>query len=217
MIRPLKIILVLAATGVLVLGLATSPAAAKKPAKKPACWKVLLNDWYDGTVDGTYALGCYRELLRRLKDDAYASSYTSAVDDINRAYQQRRAEILSGRRAEPYRSAGSGDSDVVPPSGRPPSGGSSGTGAVPFNPVSPDRWYPSPAQPVQRTDGGGPVQDLITAGSDDATSIPIPLIILAGIAALLMAAGAASLIAKRAQRRRVTVPVQPAPPAARGR
>jgi hypothetical protein len=215
-IRPLKITLVLAAAGVLALGLAVSPAAAKKAAKKPACWKVLLNDWYDGTVDGTYALRCYRDLLQRLKDDAYASSYTSAVDDIRRAYQQRRAEILAGRRAEPYRSAGSGDSDVVPPSG-PPSGGSSGTGAVPFNPVSPDRWYPSPAQPVQRTDGGGPVKDLITAGSDDATSIPIPLIILAGIAALLMAAGAASLIAKRAQRRRVTVPVQPAPPPARSR
>jgi nitrate reductase gamma subunit len=69
---------------------------------------------------------------------------------------------------------------------------------------------------VQRSDERGPVQDLIAAGSDDATSIPIPLIILAGIAGLLMAAGAASLIAKRSQRRRVTVPVQPAPPA-RGR
>lgn len=215
MIRPLKISLVLAAAGVLALGLAVSPAAAKKAAKKPACWKVLLNDWYDGTVDGTYAPRCYRELLRRLKDDAYASSYTSAVDDIKRAYQQRRAEILAGRRAEPYKSQG-GDSEVVPPSGRPPSGGTSGTGAVPPNPVSPDRWYPSPAQPVQRTDDGGPVKDLITAGSDDATSIPVPLIILAGIAGLLMVAGAASLVAKRAQRRRVTVPVQPAPPA-RGR
>lgn len=209
--RPLKISVILAAAAVLVLGLAVSPAAAKKPAKKPACWKVLLNDWYDGAIEGKYSLRCYGELLRRLKGDAYASSYTSAIDDINRAYQQRRAE-LAGRISGTGESGG--DSEVVPPSG-PSDGGTAG--ARPANPIAPDRWYPSDLQPVQRADPDGPVQSLITKlGPDDATSIPMPLIILAGIAVLLMAAGAASLVAKRAQGRRVAVPVRPAPPA-RGR
>ena len=216
MIRPLKIFLVLAATAVLVLGLAVSPAAAKQPGKKPACWKVLLNDWYDGTVDGKYPLGCYRELLRHLKGDAYAESYTSAFEDINRAYHQRQAE-LAGRATGTGDSGG--DSEVVPPTG-PSGGGTSGRGvrrANPVSPLAPDRWFPASTQPVQRTDREGPIQNVIQKlGPDDATSIPIPLIVLAGIAALLMAAGAASLIAKRAQRRRVTVPVRPAPPA-RGR
>lgn len=208
-IRPLKISLTLAAAAVLALGLAAAPAAAKRPAKKPACWKVLINDWYDGTVNGKYALRCYREALQHLKGETYALGYTSAYDDINRAYQQRRAE-LAGRATGPGKSGG--DDASVAPAGR-LGGGSSGTGAVPPNAASPDRWYPS-AQPVRKTNGEGPVQSLINnLGPDDATSIPIPLIVLAGIAVLLMAAGAASLFAKRAQGRRVAAPVRPAPPA----
>jgi hypothetical protein len=207
-IRPPKTFLALAAAAVAVLGLAASPALAKKPAKRAACWKVLVNDWYDGTVDGKYALRCYRDALRHLKGETYALGYTSAYDDISRAYQQRRAE-LAGRSVGPYKS--DGDS-LLSPTGRPRGGGSGPSGA------GHDRWYPSSAQPIQKTGGDeGPVQDLIqNLGPDDATSIPIPLMILAGIAVLLMAAGAASLIARRAQGRRATVPVQPAPPA-RGR
>jgi hypothetical protein len=46
-------------------------------------------------------------------------------------------------------------------------------------------------------------------GPGDATSLPIPLLVLAGLAVLLMGTGAATLIAKRAQARRVaTVPVR---------
>jgi hypothetical protein len=209
-IRPPKIFLTLAAISVVVLGLAASPAMAKKPAKKAACWKILVNDWYDGTVDGKYALRCYRDALRHLKGETYAVGYTSAYDDINRAYQQRRQEI-AGRDVGPYQSRGD---SIVSPTGRPPTGRGPGSGP---NFVAPDRWYPPASEPVQRTDDQSPVGDLIqTLGPNDATSIPIPLMILAGIALLLMAAGAVSLIARRAQGRRATVPVQPAPPA-RGR
>jgi hypothetical protein len=212
-IRPPKIFLTLAAISVVVLGLAASPAMAKKPAKKAACWKVLVNDWYDGTVDGKYALRCYRDALRHLKGETYAVGYTSAYDDITRAYQQRRAE-LAGRDVGPYKSGG--DDSIVSSTGGPGPGGS-GPGSNTPNFVAPDRWYPSASEPVQRTDDQSPVKDLIqTLGPNDATSIPIPLMILAGIALLLMAAGAVSLVARRAQGRRATVPVQPAPPA-RGR
>ncbi len=41
-----------------------------------------------------------------------------------------------------------------------------------------------------------------TVGSDNASSIPVPLLILGGLALLLVAAGAAGLIAKRVQSRR---------------
>jgi hypothetical protein len=213
-IRPPKIFLALAAAAVVVLGVAASPALAKKPANRAACWKVLVNDWYDGTVDGKYALRCYRDALRHLKGETYALGYTSAYDDISRAYQQRRAE-LAGRNVGPYKSGG--DDSTISPAGR-PRGGGSGPGAINPSGAGHDRWYPSDAEPIQKTGGDqGPVQDLIqNLGPDDATSIPIPLMILAGIAVLLMAAGAASLIARRAQGRRATVPVQPLPPA-RGR
>jgi hypothetical protein len=65
-----------------------------------------------------------------------------------------------------------------------------------------------------RDGGGGPVQEVAKKlGPKDATSFPIPLIVLAGIAGLLLAAGAAGFATRRIQARRVVVPpLQPDPP-----
>jgi hypothetical protein len=57
--------------------------------------------------------------------------------------------------------------------------------------------------------GGGPLDEVLGIGSGGSDSIPIPLLILAGLAALLMAAGAAGLLARKLQARR---PGGPAPP-----
>jgi hypothetical protein len=266
--------IVLVATAVAALIVVVAPATAKKPSgKKQPCWKVLVNDWYDGTINGKYAPRCYRDALRRLKGDTYALGYTSAYDDINRALQRRLAELA--RQKQRKHSSGGGTSQsgggstgqsggVAPPSG----GGSSGKGpsggtaapptppptapptappaaappnksgkhktapgnksqpkpppqSSPVNPGSKRTSPPSTRQPDlppgRDSDGKGPAQKLIKKlGPDDATSIPIPLIVLAGVAVLLMAAGAASLIARRAQQRRTPVAVRSVPPA-RGR
>lgn len=202
MTRPLKTSLVLAAAALVLLGLTISPAAAAKKPSKPACWKVLINDWFDGTIDNKYGLGCYREALRRVKTDPYALGYTDAHDQINRAYHQRRAELAG---FEPD----SGPTDTTPGSSvTPPKGGN---GNEPPASVTPEpRSRPGPG----RKQNTGPLQDAMKSfGSDDATSIPIPLIVLAGIAVLLIAAGAATLLARRTRARRVTAPVRPAPPA----
>ena len=60
MTRPLRTILALAAVGLSAFAVSASPAVA---ANKPACWKVVINDWYDGQITGKYALHCYREAL----------------------------------------------------------------------------------------------------------------------------------------------------------
>src|SRR6266446_5262894 len=62
------------------------PAAAATP-----CWKALLNDWYDGRIDNTYALHCYSEALTHLPADV--ATYSSAHDDIFRALQNAKAEL----------------------------------------------------------------------------------------------------------------------------
>jgi hypothetical protein len=48
----------------------------------------------------------------------------------------------------------------------------------------------------------GPIQSVLGSGTTDASSIPLPLIILAALALLLMAAGAAGLVARKLQARR---------------
>jgi cobalamin biosynthesis Mg chelatase CobN len=267
MIRRLKLPL-LASLAVAVSGLAfaTSPAAAAKP----ACWKVVINDWYDGSIDGKYDLHCYREALAHLQGDL--KGYSSAYDDINRALQRRIAEIAAAKKAastpkkspvatkptkpsKPAKPAkpsknttttpasddngnSNSNSTPAPPKNntRPPNssapiphrtGDTHSTGGTSTskqqhrtkpNPTATPKSSSSssqqatPSAPVKGRDtqGAGPVQSAIKSlGPSKATSIPIPLVVLAGLAALLMLIGAASIVAKRAQNRRpATVPVR---------
>ncbi len=60
--------------------------AAPAAAAPPPCWKTLLNDWYDGHIDHTYAPHCYHEAISHLPRDV--QNYSSAKDDILRALQQ---------------------------------------------------------------------------------------------------------------------------------
>jgi hypothetical protein len=56
---------------------------------------------------------------------------------------------------------------------------------------------------------GGVIGDLLGIGSGDSGSIPLPLLILAGLAGLLMAAGAAGLLARKLQTRRAGPHIPP--------
>ncbi len=58
--------------------------------------------------------------------------------------------------------------------------------------------------------GGGPLDDVLGVGSGSSDSIPLPLLILGGLAALLMAAGGAGLLARKLQARRAGPPAPPA-------
>jgi hypothetical protein len=168
-------LLALVAAAVLVGG-ALRPATAQ--ASTP-CWKALLNDWYDGRIDNTYAVHCYREALKHLPSDV--QTYSSAHDDILRALQ---SAIAKQRKAHKQVS----NNTLLPPQtggrGNGGSGGSGGSGGGPG-----------------RDNGGGLAGQV---GSDNPSSIPTALWVLGGLALLLVAAGAAGLIAKRVQARRRT-------------
>src|SRR5262249_19667184 len=54
-------------------------AVARTGASHP-CWKLLLNDWYDGTINKIYPVACYQQAINHLPADLRI--YGSARDDI---------------------------------------------------------------------------------------------------------------------------------------
>ena len=152
-------------------------AAAVRPAPAQAatpCWKLLLNDWYDGRIDQTYSVHCYKDALKHLPADV--QTYSSAHDDILRALQTAIAKQQKSNKPV-------GENTPVPPSGSGSGSGGSGT---------------------TTTTGGNQGNDGLAGAvsADDPSSVPLPLVILGGLALLLVAAGAAGLIVKRIQARR---------------
>src|SRR5262245_40555777 len=173
--RVLKPLLVVISTGfVLALGTA-APASAAVP-----CWKALINDWYDGQIDRLYPAACYTAALRHLPRDV--ETYSSAKEDINRA-------LLDAIRNDRER----GEPATYDPNDPASSGSSSGGGGD------------------DGSSGGGSSEEsskgIITRtiewlGPSNATSIPLPLLILAGVAFLLLAAAGGSFVHRRLQDRR---------------
>jgi hypothetical protein len=161
------------------LAAVAQPAHAAAKAGTP-CWKVLLNDWYDGRIDGTYPRHCYSDALKHLPADV--STYSSAHDDILRALQSAIAKQQKpgGPKVGP-------NTLLKPPPG-PKNGGSvsGGTGTTDTTPTG-------------RKQGTGLANKL---NPSSPSSLPVPLLILGGLALLLVAAGAAGLVAKRIQARR---------------
>jgi hypothetical protein len=188
-LRPRLVALLVVVGAVL---LVPAPASAAAP-----CWKRLINDWYDGRIDQAYPVKCYRQAIKNLPEDVKA--YSSAREDIRRA-------LLAA-----FRSKGGGKK------------GGSGKGGTPNVPgpnvlVKPERRPKvdsgvagqSLASGADRRDarGGGPLGTLFDAlAPGNADSVPLPLIVLAALAMLLLAAAGAGLVTRRFQTRRV--PAEP--------
>jgi hypothetical protein len=173
----LKVSVCAALASVALLCAVARPARAASAATP--CWKVLLNDWYDGRIDGSYPKHCYTDALKHLPADV--STYSSAHDDILRALQSASAkQAKGGKKVGP-------NTVIKPPSGA-KTGGSSSRGGTTTETTS-----------TGRKQGTG-LADKLNPSSP--SSLPVPLLILGGLALLLVAAGAAGLVAKRIQARR---------------
>jgi hypothetical protein len=161
---------------------AVRPAVAE--AKTP-CWKALLNDWYDGRIDNTYPVHCYREALSHLPSDV--QTYSSAHDDILRALQSAIAKQRKAHKPVSSNTLLPGQTSTT--SGKGGKGSGSGGGNTDTS---------TSGQPGRQAGGGLAGQ----VSSDNPSSVPTVLYVLGGLALLLVAAGAAGLIAKRVQARR---------------
>jgi hypothetical protein len=82
--------ILLLAIGIAAVAVSTrvaNPAKVTIAPKKSSCAKRLLADWWDGRIEGTYPVRCYRVALKSLPVDLQV--YSSASEDISHALSQR--------------------------------------------------------------------------------------------------------------------------------
>lgn len=177
--------LLMAAIGV---ALAAAPDDATAA---PQCAKLVVADWYgDGRVDRVYPLHCYSDAIRSLPVDVL--DYSNAKEDILRA-------LSFAKRGKPDPGNASTDGG----SGDGGSGGGSGTGGGGGGGGEDGGSGIGGGRPVTEPDGTTGAETL--AGGEDSldtsgpSSVPVPLIVLGGLALLLLAAGAAGYLSRRSQ------------------
>jgi hypothetical protein len=174
---------------VLLAAFTTLLVVAAPAGAAPSCGRAVIDDWYeDGRVDGTYALHCYDDAIETLPRDV--RDYSNAKEEIQRALQAaKRGEDASPTRTDP----------------------TPGASTSPEDPDDPTETTESTATPPTSgpTDGDGESETVaggLNAESDSASSVPIPLLILAGLALLLILAGTAGYVIRRLQARRLPPP-----------
>jgi hypothetical protein len=173
---------ILIGVGIAALSFAAAVARPLPAAAATPCWKALLNDWYDGRIDNTYALHCYEDALTHLPADV--QTYSSAHDDILRALQNAKAELRrNGTKVTP-------DTLVRPKQPTKTTGGKTTTSST-----------TTTRPPGRPSPGGGLPSAVDKVNHSSPSSVPLPLIVLGALALLLVAAGGVGLLAKRRQGR----------------
>lgn len=203
--RPLRLVI-----AVLAGALATAGAAAaqKTPIKAPPsknCAQAIVNDWYpDGDVDFLYPLDCYQKAIKSLRGDLEV--YSSATEDINRAYR-------FAKRNQPDPGRG-GKTPTKPTTTETTPATTTTTTTTTTKPPTTTSTTPNPPKTTgtdtTETFGGtvgggaggpgggeGGTTDGTPSGSRDSSSVPVPLIVLGGLAVLLFAAGGAGYLSRR--------------------
>ena len=158
---------------VLVLA-AACVAALPATADASSCRNKIYNDWYkDGQIASTYPLGCYRDALAHVRQgDAV---YTSLEDDIRAALQ---AAIARQHGKKVAAQVGHKFTSVQVLAARHSKNAKSIASAGP--------------SPGDTHDGAVAVSD-----TGSSSGVPLPLILLGGLALLLIAAGGAGLLVRR--------------------
>jgi hypothetical protein len=138
------------------------------------CWRTAIDDWYqNGQLDSRYSVACYREVLKHITTDLQI--YSDLPDKVNRALQ---AALLSER--------------------------VKGTTHLETEPAPSGKADRSMSGSSRQGRSNGPVERVLDQlGPDRADAVPIPLLVLAGVALLLIAAGAISAVTRRLGARRV--------------
>jgi cobalamin biosynthesis Mg chelatase CobN len=187
LLLPIALLALVVATA---LALAAAPGAA---AKAKTCGEQVVDDWYgNGRVDQIFPTHCYLDAIRSLPVDV--KDYSNAEEDIRRALAYARQH----------------ETDPGPTGGPAPTS----TGPVEPPTTTTTATTPSTTDPGETTDTSeDPGSATVAAPGVDTSgpsSVPIPLLVLGGLALLLLAAGAAGYLSRRSQARRNGGPPGPA-------
>jgi hypothetical protein len=172
----------------LVAGLAAAAAIPSSAAAngKP-CWEQVIDDWLDnGTIDGHYKAACYQQALKHVPEDL--RDYSNITDAISAALS---ASLRGGTGTGTGSGSNSGSGSA--------NGGGSGNGNA--------NGSAGPTRGLQ----GAPPQSIYdkgigSLGTTKASSIPIPLLVLAALGTMLLVSAGGLAARKRLRARR------PAPP-----
>lgn len=161
---------------VLLLALAALMIGAKPAAAKTPCWKQIVQDWFEDA-----------RIDRTYPRHCYSDALKNVPNDV-KDYSSFEEDIKSAlQRASRVNRSLSG----------------TGSGAS-TQPERPTRRLGSANEPEPRPELFKEAFDKL--GPREADSMPIPLMILAGMALLLIAAGGGGLITRRLRARRATGP-----------
>lgn len=165
-------LLMLACGAAILAAAAPAPAQAAKP-----CWKQVIDDWsQDGAITGRYSAKCIEQALDNVPEDIRAYS------DFEE--QAKAARIESSRQLQ---SVGSG------------SGGSPETDSATSGE---DTQMMQERDPNTGAKDETPLQSVLGTNGNNADSLPVPLLVLLGLSAALLAAGGAGLAARKIRARR---------------
>ena len=155
------------------------PTAAT--AAKP-CWRLIVDDWYDNErIDGSYSQACYRQAEQNIPQDL--RDYSDLPGEIQSARLRDVRDNRNDSGENTRELAGAGPVDERSDDGDDSASGNAGDGII-----------------------GEALDEL---GPSSADSAPIPLLVLAGLALLLVAAGATGLISRKLSARRAQSPQPP--------
>jgi hypothetical protein len=175
--------------GLLLIALVMVSTVGSKPAmaKAKTCADQVIADWYDdGRVGKIYPLHCYTEAIAKLPPDVL--DYSNAKEEIGRA-------LAFAKQGKPD----PGGSDPSPGST-----GTTGTGTTATGPstnttkttTDTDTTETPPTKPTT-TDTDTTATVVSPTDTSGPSSVPVPLLVLGGLAVLLLAAGSAGYLRRR--------------------
>ena len=169
--------------GLLLIALVMVSTVGSKPAmaKAKSCADQVIADWYDdGRVGKIYPLHCYTEAIAKLPPDVL--DYSNAKEEIGRA-------LAFAKQGKPD------------PGGSDPSPGSTGRRRPSTNDHEDDdrHRHDRRRRPTTPTTTDTDTTATVVSPTDTSgpSSVPVPLLVLGGLAVLLLAAGSAGYLRRR--------------------
>ena len=151
-----------------------------------SCADQVVADWYDdGRVGKIYPLACYQQAIKKLPPDVL--DYSNAKEEIGRA-------LAFARQGKPD----PGGQDPTPVATSTTSSTSTGTTPTPTTPTESTDTSTGQTKTTPET-----TTNVFTPGTTSTTdtsgpsSVPMPLLVLGGLAILLLAAGSAGYLRRR--------------------